>query len=595
MRLLYSIIHLLKRFAFILLIAVSFQATAQNTFSDTKVDSLLQVLRLPDLDSLILIAEQGPLEKFWYVIKKNRGEIENTTLHKLFQKIEKLAADNKNPGLEMYAGIWQYYIEAKIPNSNYNFRKKLEKIVEKATKSRVLWVEIIAKYYYASWLIKRSEDVESIEKGIWIFRWNIEKIIEKNDVKIESTTLAEHYRVLTGFYYAMDDLPNAILYSIKALNMDYPRGSKLISTKDRMYKGINNNLGVYYRELNQLDSSTFYFKRVFDLPLTKNSSLGDSVMHAVSGGNLGENLYLKGNYQDALPLLQKDADMNTKIKYWGNASNALILIADIYLTEGDLKKAKHTLDKAAFAAHASKKIKRLSKLYPILSKYYRTIGEPTIALIYADSTIIAMDSLKRRNDLFRGTRVEEAYNKDKIKREAEKELIIKNDTIKQKDNDLFYLLLLIFIGVLGGFFIFRKFKLRAKQQKSKLVNKVAQVTDKLSVKESELDNKIQEINAKKNAVNWREFKINSDEQWEHFLVLFQKEHPNFIKNIKSKFPKVTSGEIRLLCTSRLGLDDNAIGSILGVNVNSISQTRRRFMRKSKIENLSKLKELIFSV
>ena len=121
-----------------------------------------------------------------------------------------------------------------------------------------------------------------------------------------------------------------------------------------------------------------------------------------------------------------------------------------------------------------------------------------------------------------------------------------------------------------------------------------QVTSELSSKEEQLVNKIQEIEAKKNVVNWSEFKINSDEQWEKFLELFQKEQPNFIVNIKSKFPSITAGEIRLLCLTRLGLDDVVIASMLGVNVNSISQSRRRFMRKSEIENLNDLKALIFN-
>ncbi len=595
-------IHLFKKYAFIFLIAVSFQANAQETISDTKADSLLQVLRLPTLDEILLTTEKAPLSNIWGSVKKNRGKIKNTTLHKLFQKIKKLAVDNKNPGLEMYAGLIQCHIGAKVSYSKSGLNLKLEKIKKKATNSGVLWLEIEAKYRHAHYLINLNGDVKNIEKGIWLLRENIENIQKKNDASIPKSTLLEHYRVLTFCYYQMNDLPNAIAYSIKAINSEYPRGSKLISTKDRMFMGINNNLGVYYREHNQLDSSTFYFQRVFDLPLTKNSTRRDSAMKVVSGGNLGENFYLQGNYKEAWALLQKDADFCSKVKSWGNASNALILMADIYLRKGNIKKAKQTLDNAIFAAHSSKDIKRLSKLYPVLSKYYKTINQPTIALAYADSTIFALDSLKRKNDQFRGARVEESYNKYQIKKNAEKVLskqlkadaekgvAIKNDNLRKRNIGLFCLVLLLVIG----YFVFRKFNLKSKQKEIILANKVEQVTSELSSKEEQLVNKIQEIEAKKNVVNWSEFKINSDEQWEKFLELFQKEQPNFIVNIKSKFPSITAGEIRLLCLTRLGLDDVTIASILGVNVNSISQTRRRFMRKSEIENLNDLKAIIFN-
>lgn len=587
---LYIINQLFKRYTLILLFAVSLQTNAQSYISDTKVDSLLQTLGLPTLDSLLLIRGESTLNSLRIIWKRNRKEIKNGSLIELFQKIENFAADNKNPGLEMSAAIWKSQADIRSYYTSDKTIIELERIIKRAEISGVLWVEIVAKFTYATLLVGHKLDPKKIEKGIWILRENIEKIHKKGDASLTST-LIEHYRKLTYYYYEMDDFPNAILYSIKALNIEFPSGFKLIPSNTEMFKSMNNNLGVYYREQQVLDSSSFYFKRVFDLPLTKNSSSRDSLHNAISGGNLGENLYLQGNYQDALPLLKMDADISTKVKSWGNASNALILIADIYLIKGDIKTAKQTLDQAIFAAHSSKKIKRLGKLYPVLSKYYKTIGQPNLALKYADSTIFVMDSLKRKNNLFSGAKVEEAYNKYQIKRDAKKELKTKNRNIRLRNIGLFLLLLLIFIG----YVIYRKFKLKATQKENKLVNKVEQVTDILSLKEEQLKNTIQEIKAKKNAVNWREFKINSDEQWEKFLALFQKEHPNFIYNINSKFPSITAGEIRLLSLTRLGIDDIAKASILGVNVNSVSQTRRRFMRKSKIESLQEFKELVFNM
>ena len=57
--------HLFKNYLLILLIAVSFQSSAQNILSDNKVDSLLLVLHLPTLDSLLLIREYTPLSNLW--------------------------------------------------------------------------------------------------------------------------------------------------------------------------------------------------------------------------------------------------------------------------------------------------------------------------------------------------------------------------------------------------------------------------------------------------------------------------------------------------------------------------------------------------
>lgn len=525
-----------------------------------------------------MITEPAALSFLYYTgIKKHRREIKKVTLHKLFQKIEKLAAENKNPGLEMYAGFWRYYIEPRINNTDYNINIELEKITKKATKSGVPWVEVTAKYFYAYWLINYPKDVKNIEKGIWILRENIEKILKKNDANIASSFLIEHYRVLTGFYYTMDDLPNAILYSVKALNIEYPRGSKLISSEDKIFKSINNDLGVYYRENQQLDSSSFYFKRVFNLPLTSSSSNRDSLMYAVSGGNLGENLYLQGNYNDALPLLQNDADYTTKVKAWGNASNALILIADINLIKGELKKAKEVLDKATFAAHHShfsQKIKRLSKLYPVLSKYYKTIGQHNIALTYTDSTFVALDSLKRKSNQFRGAKVEEAYNKHQLKKEAEIALQIKNDNIKRRNIGLFVLGLLFIVG----YFIFRKYKAKALQKEKILLSEVDQVTAELEASKKQLNVFIQE--AQQKALSKKI--ILTDADWREFLQYYNKVYPSFVSSLKTKYPKLTEAEVRFCCLTYLSLSDKEMAAMLGVGRPSIRVTRQRSRAKLKI-------------
>ena len=76
----------------------------------------------------------------------------------------------------MYAGLWQYYIEVLVNNSE--FYPNLEKIAEKTTNSGVLWIEIVARYYYASYLTKYPKNRKKIEKGIWILSESKEKINE---------------------------------------------------------------------------------------------------------------------------------------------------------------------------------------------------------------------------------------------------------------------------------------------------------------------------------------------------------------------------------------------------------------------------------
>lgn len=584
MRFLYIITNLFKKYALIILIAVSYQTTAQNSISDAKIDSVSQSFGFPSLDSLVLIREEVQLYNIETSWRKKYREKNKVSLFKLFKKIEGLAAANKNPELEMKVVFWLFYFQEGM-YSKTDPRRGYEKLIKKATISEVFWAEMHAKYLFSKYLMS-TRNPTNIESGIWILKENIDEITRKKDANL-SRQLISNYQKLISYYYNLGDLTNAIIYSKRKLTIESPENLDLNSAKTRLFRHTLNNIGVYYREQQALDSSTYYFQKVFDLSLKEN----DSLWNSVSGGNLGENFYLQGNYQKALPLLQRDANTSLKLKSWGNSSNALILIADIHLRNGNIKKAKQVLDQAIQAAHSSKALKRLGKVYPFASKYYKIMGQPNIALAYADSTIVVMDSIKRIKNQFFGLRVEQRYSKDQLKRDAEKELKIKNDNITSRNIGLFFLGLLLFIG----YYIFRKSKEKAKFKENTLLNEVDQVTEELTLKKEQLDKNIQEISAQKNRVNWSELKINSDVQYERFLELFEKEHPKFIYRIKVEFSSITAGEIRLLCITRLGLDDVTAASILGVNVNSVSQTRRRFMRKSNIESLLEFKELIFSV
>ena len=54
----------------------------------------------------------------------------------------------------------------------------------------------------------------------------------------------------------------------------------------------------------------------------------------VINGNIGENLFLEGEFEAALPLLHADADYSLAIKSFGNASNALVYLSACYLAIG---------------------------------------------------------------------------------------------------------------------------------------------------------------------------------------------------------------------------------------------------------------------
>ena len=165
MRFLYIITHLFKKHALILLIAISFQATAQNSISDVKIDSLRQSLGFPSLDSLLLINEEAQLYTIEITWRKNYRKKNKSTLFKLFQKIERLDADNKNPELEMKAAFWLFRFKEGM-YSKTEPRLGYENLVKKALTSGVFWAEIEAKNWFVSYLMatKNLKNIKIISK-----------------------------------------------------------------------------------------------------------------------------------------------------------------------------------------------------------------------------------------------------------------------------------------------------------------------------------------------------------------------------------------------------------------------------------------------
>lgn len=577
--------HIFKISAFFLLmaLAVSLRSNAQNFTFDQENDSFRKAIGLPSFDSLLSLKGYDQIqiiEKIWI---KNLTEEKKGTLIELFREIEKSAAANKNPDLEMKAAFLLIGVQEGI-YSYENHILKYENLVKRAEKSGVFWAEMEAKINYSLYL-SRSIKPEQIEEGIWLLKETIDKIKKKGSTNFPKL-LAYSYHILSSIYYTLGDFSDAIIYGKKSLGIQFPNGRDIASGDLDPIHSLN-NLGVFYREQNLLDSSSYYFKEVLNLSLDKN----DTVYYAISSGNLGENLYLKGYYEEALPLLQIDADMALKLGDWGLASNGLVLIADIFLIKNDLETAKQMLDQASISTRFSHQLKRFGKLYPIQSKYYKALGQSSLALAYADSTIMVMDSLKAQNKPFYGVRLESFFNEYQAKMDALQEQEIQNKAIQQRNIGLIFLLFILLISYL----LFRQYKLKVKLKEGILLREVEHVQDELAFAKELLHTYIREITAQNDSVHWEETKIGSDEQWKKFLELFNKSYPDFVKRVRSTFSSITSGDIRLLCVSRLGLDDSAMASILGVNVNSVSQTRRRFMRKRKIENIHAFKALILSI
>ena len=105
---------------------------------------------------------------------------------------------------------------------------------------------------------------------------------------------------------------------------------------------------------------------------------------------------------------------------------------------------------------------------------------------------------------------------------------------------------------------------------SELMENLRQENEKLSANDSQSEYLQQLITST----------ILTDEGWTNFKIIFEKVYPGYIQIQKEKTPELTNAETRLLMLEKLGLSTQEMANMIGVNKNTIHQTRLRLRRKT---------------
>src|SRR5690606_36985037 len=111
----------------------------------------------------------------------------------------------------------------------------------------------------------------------------------------------------------------------------------------------------------------------------------------IAKGNLGENCYIRGDYEKAVPLLEYNYQKAELAGDSANAAGSLTILAAIHLKKKDLIKTMKYIQRAHYYILCSGQKERLRLLYPIISGWYMVNGQPGQANAYLDSTVVAIN------------------------------------------------------------------------------------------------------------------------------------------------------------------------------------------------------------
>ncbi len=360
-----------------------------------------------------------------------------------------------------------------------------------------------------------------------------------------------------------------------------------------------NTMGLCYRALGIADSSDHYFR----LALASAERLGEAQYIGIATGNLGHNLYQRGAFDAAVPLLQMDADVARAHGDDGLAAGALTALGDIRLKQGDRDGARALLTEAYTRARLSKQYDRLEPLYPLLAKLHALDGRAMDASRYIDSALFVRDSLERAFSAMKLTRAEQKVQADRMRAEAEALELRLAGEVTRRNGIIAALFLAMVIALL--LFNRQRARSRARQRELEAAQRITEAELRTASadlqafmrsfqeKSALLEEAEHEVVRLKEAVPahepadrdvhlklLRKSVLLTDQDWQEFSALFEKVHAGFFARLAEKMPGLTPAETRFMALHRLGMNSKEMAAMLGVGAEAIRQVRMRVRRKA---------------
>ncbi|MGB0916111.1 MAG: helix-turn-helix transcriptional regulator [Flavobacteriales bacterium] len=367
------------------------------------------------------------------------------------------------------------------------------------------------------------------------------------------------------------------------------------------YSGLANN----YRSMNMLDSSNFWYEKLLQEAVDSK----DNTWQFIASGNLGENLCLVAEYEQAKPLLRIDLRGSENAKSWGNASNAAAFLGEAFFETDNIDSAKHYLQLALRYAHQSEEIKRLSVVYPKMTKLYSRLNNHALAEAYVDSALLSQDSVSKVFDRLVLNRVEQELELEKI---ANQSALLEEKRNRQITQRNLTILVLVFAFIAGLLMLNRR-RLKALAAKQKAESEYEVASSKLSefVTQMQLKNaELQQVSAELNELKsepvenpiaeseldeLKQSTILTKADWQDFQELFEKVYPGYLGRLADKHPELTKAEIRFLALRKISLTPKQITATLGVGDNAVRQYRLRIKKKLGLSPDDELASVIESI
>lgn len=408
------------------------------------------------------------------------------------------------------------------------------------------------------------------------------------------------YSSVGNIYYHFKEYREAMTYLREALTFKPPFKMAAIQSD------IRNTLGLYYLKTGNLDSSDYYFNQILQNETDRHEEWKGAAL-----GNLGYNQFLRGNYANAIPLLEQDIAIAAKYNTPQLANKSIIWLANIYLKQNNIAKAAELAGQAEqFIIDKKVHFDQYEFLFPLLSKLAAAQGNLVKSQAYLDSSLWVKDSMARKFNAILLARAEEKAEREKKQRElAALKQEKKSKTLQR--NILLGFLVFLAIGVL---YVNRLIQRRHKQEKlvkdlelekketalntaqQQLKDFATHFQEKAQLLE-QLETRLQEKGTEDTKLleQLQQSTLLTDAQWTGFREIFDKVHSGYLIRLKEKLPDLTPAETRYMALAKLKFTNKEMASALGVSQQAIRVAAHRLRKKLSLPEEGSLSELADSI
>ena len=468
------------------------------------------------------------------------------------------------------------------------------------------------------------------------------KAIEPTREVNDTLQLLVIYRILGNIYYSFGDYASALDYWLIGLNL------ALETEAREFIPEYYHNLGALYNAINDYDRAFEYFKlcrettmkyKITDMyPNAWNNmamieskrgdfekvsryareilAMQDSVPNTINFvpsayEHLGNSAYHQAKYDSALYFygeMLKHLEVLDEM-YFGPVTIEEVIahtgIGECYMAMQQWSLAKDNLLKAYHLAKDMGYLKHISELSELLAVVYENMGNAPEALKYQKEFKVTSDSLLNEDNIQKIAmiRMESEFNDRERKLRYEQE---RKERI-QKERETWYVFVIIGISLVLVIFIllYRLQRVKTSRETFKRDN----IQMKLDFKNQELashalnilkknelliklTDKLKAAKIKSKASNKaliddmiNEINISSLEiGWEEFELRFKEVHADFYEKLTSKFPDLSTNELRLCAFTRLNMSTKDISALTLQSTHSINVARSRMRKKMGIGN-----------